>query len=109
MSVVCDVRTERLILEQFLAEPRWSRAGLKVKLEHVDPQAIDGALVVLVVVGLLIPDGRQFQVAPCVAHLTALGLLASAAANGHSPPKAPDAATMDRILAASRRREDQPE
>jgi hypothetical protein len=95
MGTTHDLSTERLVLEQFLDEPRWSRAALKVQLEHVDPQAIDGALAGLVVVGVVIPDGRQFQVAPCVAHLDTLGRLAPAARNGSSP----DAATLDRVLA----------
>jgi hypothetical protein len=95
-----DLATERVVLDQFIAEPRWSREGLHVALEHVDAAALGGALVGLLVEGLLIRDGVEWLLAPCVRHLDALGLLAPAAPNG-SPPRAPDAAALDRILRRS--------
>jgi hypothetical protein len=88
------------VLEEFMADPRWSRSGLHVKLEHVDPGAIDGALVGLLLEGLLIRDGAQeWLLAPAVRHLGVLGLLAPTAPD--DSPKAPDAATLDRILRRS--------
>jgi len=105
MSVTHDLHTERLVLEEFIAQPRWSRAGLKVKLEHIDPELVDGALVGLLVKGLLIRDGAQtWLLAPCVPHLDTLGVLAPTSPNG-SPPKGPDRETVDRILAAHRQAE----
>ena len=96
-----DLPAERIVLDQFLADPRWSRAGLHVKLEHTDAAVIDGALVGLLLEGLLERDGAQeWLLAPAVRHLAALGLLIPTAPNG-SPPKAPDTATMDRILSRS--------
>lgn len=97
------------MIRELLAEHRWSRAGLTVALERFDSELVDGALASLVVAGAAVFDGQEVRASPCLRHVDVLGLLASAAANGHSPPKAPDAATMDRILAASRRREGQPE
>jgi len=98
MSLTHDLATERLVLDQFMAEPRWSRAGLKVRLEHVEPLEVDGALAGLVVAGLVIPDRRHFHRAPCLQYLAALGMLGPAAPNGHAPPKGPNRETMDRIL-----------
>jgi hypothetical protein len=100
-----DLHTERMVLEQFLAEPRWSRPDLRVKLPDIDPDVIDGALAGLIVAGIVTPDRTEMQLAACVPHLDALGMLASAAPNG-SPGKGPDKATVDRILAANRQRDD---
>jgi hypothetical protein len=96
-----DLSVERSVLDQFIAEPRCSRAGLHVKLEHIDPGAVDGALVGLLLEGLLIRDGAQeWLLAPAVRHLGVLGLLVPTSPNG-SPTRAPDQATMDRILSRS--------
>jgi hypothetical protein len=78
-----DLGVERLILEQFIAQPRWSRPALKVKLEHIDPSVVDGALVALLVKGLLVRDGAQtWLLAPAVRHLDALGLLGTRSLEG---------------------------
>jgi len=96
-----DLAVERRILLGFLAEPRQAIAAVKVKLHDIDPGAIDGALVALLIEGLLIRDGAQeWLLAPAVRHLAALELLNPAAPNG-SPPRTPDAATLDRILRRS--------
>lgn len=76
-----DLPVERTVLEQFLAEPRWSRAGLHVKLERIDPSVVDGALVALFVEGLVIRDGAErWLLAPCVSHLHALDAIPAEAA-----------------------------
>ena len=106
MGIQHNIPVERQVLELFLRDPRQSRPGLHVALEDIDPRVVNGALVALLVKGLLIRDGAQtWLLALCVTHLDTLGMLATAAPNG-SPSRAPDAATMDRILAASRQRDD---
>jgi hypothetical protein len=93
-----DLDLERVVLARFTAEPRWSLAGLKVKLHDHDPCAIEGALVGLLLEGLLVRDGAQtWLLAPCVRHLDALGLLALVP-SGNVPARV-DAATIDRVLA----------
>jgi hypothetical protein len=91
-----DLSTERVVLDQFIAGPRWSRAGLHVKLEHIDPGAIDGTLVALLLEGLLIRDGAQeWLLAPAVRHLAALGLLRPES----SSPTDDNGSAIDRVLA----------
>jgi hypothetical protein len=71
-----DLSTQRIVLEQFIDTPRWSRAGLHVALEYIEQNSIDGALVSLLVQGLLIRDGAErWVLAPAVRHLDALGML----------------------------------
>ena len=70
-----DLATERIVLERFLAEPRWSRPALRVALHDIDPDLIDGALAGLIVAGLVTPDRTEMQLAACVGHLAALGML----------------------------------
>jgi hypothetical protein len=94
-----DLSIERVVLGQFLAEPRWSHAGLKVKLEHIDAGAVDGALVGLLLEGLIARDGAQtWLLAPAVRHLAVLGLLDS---EPGSPEQANDdnGSAIDRVLA----------
>lgn len=96
-----DLEVERRVLLEFVAEPRQAIAAIRVKLHDIDPGVIGGTLVALLIEGLLERDGAQtWLLAPCVRHLDALGLLAPAAPNG-SPPRAPDAAALDRILRRS--------
>jgi hypothetical protein len=104
MSTTRDI--EMTVIRELLAEDRWSRAGLKVKLEPFTPEEVDGVIVTFSVEGLSLFDGVDVEASPCLRWLDARGMLILAAPNG-SPPKAPDTQTMDRILAASRRREDQ--
>jgi hypothetical protein len=95
-----DLDLERIVLAQFTAEPRWSLAGLKVKLHDHDPRAIEGALVGLLLEGLLVRDGAQtWLLAPCVRHLDALELLAPPPLPSGNVPARVDAATIDRVLA----------
>jgi len=96
-----DLEVERRVLLEFVAEPRQAIAAIKVKLHDVDPGVIDGALVALLIEGLLIRDGAQeWLLAPAVGHLAVLGLLNPTPPNS-SPPRAPDAAALDRILRRS--------
>ena len=94
-----DFDIQRRVLDQFLAEPRWSHAGLKVQLHDVDPAAVDGALVGLLLEGLIARDGAQtWLLAPAVRHLAALGLLDP---EPGSPEQANDdnGSAIDRVLA----------
>jgi hypothetical protein len=96
-----DFDIQRRVLDQFLAEPRWSHAGLKVQLHDVDPAAVDGALVGLLLEGLIARDGAQtWLLAPAVRHLAALGLLDP---EPGSPERAngldDDRSAIDRVLA----------
>jgi hypothetical protein len=78
-----DLSTERVVLDQFIADPRQSRARLHVKLERIDPSVVDGALVGLLLAGVLIRDGAQtWLLAPAVHHLAALGLLGTLSLEG---------------------------
>jgi len=93
-----DLPAERIVLDQFLADPRWSRAGLHVKLEHTDAAVIDGALVGLLVEGLLIRDGAEtWLLAPAARHLTALGLLDSGSPK--QTTELDNGSAIDRVLA----------
>jgi len=91
---------ERVVIEQLLAEHRWSRAGLKERLERFAPEQVDGVIVTFSVEGLCDFDGRAVQASRCLRWLHDRGLLTLDAPNG-SPATAPDAATIDRILARS--------
>jgi hypothetical protein len=102
MSTTRDI--EMAVIQELLSEHRWSRAGLKVKLERVDPAMVDQVIATFTVEGLCDFDGRDLQASACLRWLHDRGLLALAAPNG-SPPRAPDMQTMDRILAAHRREE----
>jgi hypothetical protein len=90
-----DLPAERIVLDTFRVQQRWTRAALRDRLD-LDRGVLDGAIVGLLVEGVLCADRDTFLLAPCVTHLD---LLASATPNG--PPRAPDAATMDRILSRS--------
>jgi len=87
---------ELAVIRELLAEPRWSRVGLKVKLEHIDPAVIDGVIVTFSIEGLCDFDGLAVQASRCLRWLHDRGLLNPAPRNG-----TPDAATIDRILARS--------
>jgi hypothetical protein len=95
---------ELAVIQELLAEPRWSRSGLKVKLERFTPEEVDGTIVMFSIEGLCDFDGRAVQASQCLRWLHDRGLLTLAAPNG-SPPRAPDRETLDRILAAHRREE----
>jgi len=103
MSVTHDLGVERLVLRELLAEHRWSRAGLKVRLERFTPEEVDGTIATFTVEGLCDFDGRDVQASACLRWLHDRGLLTLAAPNG-SPPRAPDAQSMDRIIARSAER-----
>jgi len=87
---------ERVVIEQLLAEKRWSRAGLKVRLERFDPEQVDGVIATLTIAGLAQFDGIAVQAAPCLRYLHARGMLRDPV-----PPNGPDKATIDRILSRS--------
>jgi len=91
-----DLGVERLVLRELLAEHRWSRAGLKVRLEHIDPAVIDGVIVTLSIEGLCDFDGRDVQASRCLRWLHDRGLLNPAPRNGR-----PDRETIDRIVSRS--------
>jgi len=72
-----QVVVERAVVLQFLAEPRWSRAGLEVALHDIPPSDIGDALAHLEAEGVVILDGEQVLVAsPCARRLDALELIA---------------------------------
>jgi len=86
---------ERAMIEQLLAEKRWSRVALKAKLEDVDPVAFDAVFAALVCEGAAVADRTDVQASRCLRWLDEHGLL-----RDPTPPNgSPDAATMDRILA----------
>jgi len=87
-----DVEIE--MIRELLAEHRWSRAGLRVALERFDQQEFDDAFASLVVAGVADADRVEVQASRQLRHLAALGVLTLDAPNG-----APDAATLDRVLA----------
>jgi hypothetical protein len=87
---------ERAMLRALLSVKRWNREALRVRLEYLDRQAYDAAFASLVVSGVAVADRVDVQASRQLAHLAALGVLDldPAPRNG-----APDAETMDRILA----------
>jgi len=87
---------ERAVIEQLLAEKRWSRAALKVKFEDIDPAVIDGTIATLTIEGVCAFDGIAVEASRCLRYLDDHGLFNPAPQNG-----APDKATLDRILAKS--------
>jgi len=91
---------ELAVIRELLAEPRWSRVGLKVRLERFTPEEVDGTIVMFSVEGLCDFDGRDVQASRCLRWLNGHGLLNLDAPNG-SPPRVPDAAALDRILRRS--------
>lgn len=91
---------ELAVIQELLAVPRWSREGLRVKLERFDREEFDAAFASLVVAGVAVADRVDVQASGQLRHLDALGVLTLDAPNG-SPPKAPDTATLDRILRRS--------
>jgi hypothetical protein len=88
---------ERAVLEQLLAEDRWSRAALKVKLERFTPAAVDSTIATFTVEGLCDYDGRAVQASRCLRWLDERGMLRDSA----PPNGAPDRETLDRIIARS--------
>ena len=87
---------ERVVIEQLLAEKRWSRAALKIKLERFTPEEVDGTIATLTIAGLAQFDGIAVQAAPSLRWLHARGMLRDPV-----PPNGPDKATIDRILSRS--------
>jgi len=67
-----DLPLERLVVEQFLAEPRWSIARLKTRLNDVNADELDLALVALVAEDVLVHEGATMRLSRCAHHLTAL-------------------------------------
>lgn len=63
-------KTERYVVEQFLAEPRWSRGALKAKLHSLDPRAVDLALIRLLAKGVVaqVGDDVHWRLVPCARH-----------------------------------------
>ncbi len=91
-----DLEVERRVLLGFLAEPRQAITAIKVKLHDIDPGVIDGALVALLLEGLLIRDGaHEWLLAPAVRHLAVLELLDS----GPGVPEQANGSAIDRVLA----------
>jgi len=91
-----DVEAERAMIRALLSEKRWNREALRVRLEHLDQQAYDDAFASLVVAGVADADRHDVQASRQLRHLDALGAI-----NLDPGPRngAPDAETMDRILA----------
>ena len=74
-----DLTPERRVLAEFIGfkvEPRWEIDALRQRLADMDRAALDGALVSLVVGGLLRHEGKTVRLAPSVVLLDAMGLLA---------------------------------
>lgn len=88
---------ELAVIRELLAEKRWSRAALKIKLERFTPEQVDGAIATLTIAGLAQFDGIAVQAAPCLRYLHARGMLRDPA----PPNGSPDRETIDRILSRS--------
>jgi hypothetical protein len=87
---------ERAMIRALLNEKRWNRETLRAKLAGFDRETFDDAFASLVVAGVAVADRHDVQASRQLRHLAALGVidLEPGPRNG-----APDAATMDRILA----------
>jgi hypothetical protein len=95
MNTLTDI--EAAVIRELLAEPRWSRAGLKVKLEPFTPEEVDGTIATFTVEGLCLFDGLAVQASPCLRWLDARGMLRDPV----PPNGTPDRETLDRIIARS--------
>jgi hypothetical protein len=87
---------ELAVIQELLSEHRWSRQGLKVKLERFTPEEVDGTIVTFSIEGLADFDGRAVQASRCLRYLHDHGLLTldPAPANGRA-----DGSAIDRVLA----------
>lgn len=88
---------ELAVIRELLAEPRWSRSGLKVKLERFTPEEVDGVIATLTIAGLAQFDGIAVQAAPSIRYLHERSML-----RDPTPPNGtPDQETIDRIVSRS--------
>jgi len=71
-----DQTTERAVVLQLLAEPRWSRAGLEAKLHDISSLDIRDGLARLAAEGVVIQDGETVTASRCARRLDALELIA---------------------------------
>jgi hypothetical protein len=86
---------EQAVIQELLAEPRWSRSGLKVRLERFAPEDVDAAFATLAIEGVCLFDGLAVQASRALRYFDMHGLLTL----DPTPRNAPDSATIDRILA----------
>jgi len=83
------------VIWELLAEPRWSRSGLKVRLERFAPEDVDAAFATLAIEGVCVFDGLAVQASACLRYFDRRGMLRDpSTANGSA-----DGSAIDRVLA----------
>jgi hypothetical protein len=58
---------ELAMIRELLAEPRWSRVALKVKLKRFTPEEVDGTIATFTVEGLCLFDGVDVEAVSALA------------------------------------------